>query len=99
MQALQEWDHTFVLPVRITEINDNPPPALWKGASRSPGRSTITAAPAFTLKPIMGGVEATLRYITHAAERYEVRAKLYQSAVEVLGHEKTEKARTGQLSC
>jgi small-conductance mechanosensitive channel len=57
----------------------------WKGASRSPGRSTITAAPAFTIKPIMGGVEATLRYITHAAERYEVRAKLYQSAVEVLG--------------
>ncbi|MEO8622168.1 MAG: mechanosensitive ion channel domain-containing protein [bacterium] len=60
----------------------------WKGASRSPGRNTITAAPAFTIKPIMGGVEATLRYITHAAERYEVRAKLYQSAVEVLGEAK-----------
>ena len=57
----------------------------WTGASRSPGPGTIAAAPAITIKPIMGGVEVTLRYITHAAERYDVRAKLYQAAVEVLG--------------
>lgn len=57
----------------------------WTGASRSPGPGTIAAAPAMTIKPIMGGVEVTLRFITHAAERYEVRAKLYQTAVEVLG--------------
>ena len=57
----------------------------WTGASRSPGPGTIAAAPAITIKPIMGGVEVTLRFITHAAERYEVRAKLYQTAVEVLG--------------
>ena len=57
----------------------------WTGASRSPGPGTFAAAPAMTIKPIMGGVEVTLRFITHAAERYEVRAKLYQTAVEVLG--------------
>lgn len=57
----------------------------WTGASRSPGPGTIAAAPAMTIKPTMGGVEVTLRFITHAAERYEVRAKLYQTAVEVLG--------------
>lgn len=57
----------------------------WTGASRSPGPGTIAAAPAITIKPIMGGVEVTLRFITHAAERYDVRAKLYQAAVEVLG--------------
>ena len=57
----------------------------WTGASRSPGPGTIAAAPAMTIKPIMGGVEVTLRFITHAAERYDVRAKLYQAAVEVLG--------------
>ncbi|MBC7673963.1 MAG: mechanosensitive ion channel [Polaromonas sp.] len=57
----------------------------WTGASRSPGPGTIAAAPAMTIKPIMGGVEVTLRFITHAAERYDVRAKLYQAAVGVLG--------------
>ena len=57
----------------------------WTGASRSPGPGTIAAAPAITIKPVMGGVEVTLRFITHAAERYDVRAKLYQAAVEVLG--------------
>ena len=57
----------------------------WTSAHRAPGRDTITAAPAMTIKPVMGGVEVTLRYITHAAERFEVRAKLYRAAVEVLG--------------
>jgi len=56
----------------------------WNRALRSPGVSTITAAPAISIKPVMEGVEVTLRYITHAAERYEVRSKLYRSAVEVL---------------
>jgi small-conductance mechanosensitive channel len=56
----------------------------WNRALRSPGVETITAAPAITIKPVMGGVEVTLRYITHAAERYEVRSKLYRAAVEVL---------------
>lgn len=57
----------------------------WKGAARSPVMSAITAAPAITIKPIMGGVEITLRYITHASERYTLRSKLYLTAVEVLG--------------
>ena len=57
----------------------------WKGAARSPVLSAITAAPAITIKPIMGGVEITLRYITHAAERYQLRSKLYLTAVGVLG--------------
>jgi len=57
----------------------------WTSASRSPGSTTITSAPAITLKPIMGGVEVTVRYITHAAERYQVRSTLYHAAVSVLG--------------
>jgi small-conductance mechanosensitive channel len=57
----------------------------WTAAHRSPGVGTINAAPAITIKPVMGGVEITLRYITHAVERYDVRSKLYQTAVELLG--------------
>jgi small-conductance mechanosensitive channel len=57
----------------------------WKGAGKSPGSGAVTAAPGITIKPVMGGVEMTVRYITHAAERYQVRSKLYHTAVEVLG--------------
>jgi hypothetical protein len=57
----------------------------WKGAGKSPGSGAVTAAPGITIKPVIGGVEMTVRYITHAAERYQVRSKLYHTAVEVLG--------------
>jgi hypothetical protein len=42
-------------------------------------------APSINLKPIAGGVEIIARYITHVAEREELKAKLYHAAVEMLG--------------
>ena len=57
----------------------------WKGVATTPGHGVVTAAPTISIKPIMGGVEVALRYITHAADRSAVRAKLYQTAVAVLG--------------
>jgi hypothetical protein len=33
----------------------------------------------------VGGVEISVRYITRANERYQLRAKLYQAAVDLLG--------------
>ena len=41
--------------------------------------------PAISIKPVVGGVEMAVRYITRANERYQLRAKLYQAAVEMLG--------------
>jgi len=58
----------------------------WKSAARSRDMSALTAAPAINLKPVIGGVEIAVRYITRASERYQLRAKLYQAAVELLGH-------------
>jgi len=37
------------------------------------------------VKPVIGGVEIAVRYITRANERYQLRAKLYQAAVDLLG--------------
>jgi hypothetical protein len=34
---------------------------------------------------VVGGVEIAVRYITRANERFLVRAKLYQAAVDLLG--------------
>ena len=37
------------------------------------------------MKPVYGGIEISVRYITRANERFAVRTKLYQSAVDLLG--------------
>lgn len=57
----------------------------WKTAANSRQKSTMTAAPAINVKPVIGGIEIGVRYITRANERYQLRAKLYQAAVDLLG--------------
>jgi small-conductance mechanosensitive channel len=57
----------------------------WKSAAQSRDMSTLSAAPAINVKPVIGGVEIAVRYITRANERYQLRAKLYQTAVDLLG--------------
>jgi hypothetical protein len=57
----------------------------WKSAARSRDMSALSAAPAINVKPVAGGVEIAVRYITRANERYQLRAKLYQTAVDLLG--------------
>jgi len=59
--------------------------AEWKEARRSPHLDAIAVAPSINLKPIAGGVEIIARYITHVAEREELKAKLYHTAIEMLG--------------
>jgi small-conductance mechanosensitive channel len=58
----------------------------WQGVTRSRDTAhTLTAAPAINVKPVVGGVEIAVRYITRATERYQLRAKLNQAAVDLLG--------------
>ncbi len=58
----------------------------WQGVARSRDNAhTLTAAPAINVKPVVGGVEIAVRYITRANERYQMRAKLNQAAVDLLG--------------
>jgi len=57
----------------------------WKGASRSPGAGGVAVAPAVNIKPIIGGIEITVRYITRAPDRLELRSKIYHTAIELLG--------------
>jgi len=47
--------------------------------------NVLSAAPAINVKPVIGGVEIAVRYITSANERYQLRAKLNQAAVDLLG--------------
>ena len=57
----------------------------WQRAARTREMSSLTAAPAINVKPVVGGIELSVRYITRANERYQLRAKLYQAAVDLLG--------------
>src|SRR5437899_12717671 len=57
----------------------------WQRAARSRDMSSLSAAPAINVKPVIGGVEIAVRYVTRANERYQLRAKLYQAAVDLLG--------------
>jgi small-conductance mechanosensitive channel len=57
----------------------------WKGTAKSRGLSAQNAAPAINIKPVIGGIEIAVRYITRANERYQQRAKLYEAAVGLMG--------------
>lgn len=59
--------------------------AEWQQTAQSRGMSSFTAEPAINVKPVVGGTEISVRYITRASQRHQLRAKLYQAAVELLG--------------
>jgi small-conductance mechanosensitive channel len=57
----------------------------WQGAAKSRDMSSRSAAPAINIRPVIGGIEIAVRYVTRANERYQLRAKLYEAAVGLLG--------------
>jgi small-conductance mechanosensitive channel len=57
----------------------------WRRASRGQRGGSVTAQPAIAVRPASGGVEVAVRYVTRAGERQALRARLYQSAVQLLG--------------
>ncbi len=56
----------------------------------APRLGTLGAAPALSIKPIVGGIELTVRYLTHMRERAERRSSLYRLAIELLGEKATQ---------
>jgi len=57
----------------------------WRHAAHSRDMSALSAAPSINVKPVIGGVEIGVRYITKASERSQLRSKIYQAAVDLLG--------------
>ena len=57
----------------------------WHRAVPAQRAKVFSGTPGVNVKPVAGGVEIAVRYITRAYERYLVRAKLYQAAVDLLG--------------
>jgi small-conductance mechanosensitive channel len=57
----------------------------WKSTAGNRDIGAFSAEPSINLKPVLGGVELSVRYITQANQRYQLRTKLNQAAVELLG--------------
>src|ERR1039457_5390046 len=52
----------------------------WQRAVPAQRGKKFSGAPDINVKPVVGGVEIAVRYITRANERFQLRARLYQSA-------------------
>lgn len=57
----------------------------WKNTAGNRDIGSFSAEPSINLRPVLGGVELSVRYITQANQRYQLRTKLNQAAVELLG--------------
>jgi small-conductance mechanosensitive channel len=58
----------------------------WGKTAPARRGSVFSATPGLTVKPAVGGVEISIRYITRASERFALRSRLFQSAVQLLGN-------------
>jgi small-conductance mechanosensitive channel len=57
----------------------------WRSAGNSRELSSFSAEPAISVKPVVGGIEVSVRYIARATERYKLRSQLNQAVVDMLG--------------
>lgn len=56
----------------------------WQKVARGHALQSFSATPAINVKPTDMGVNITVRYITRAHERFEMRSRLYRAIVELL---------------
>ena len=70
--------------VEATEESARQAETEWRSATRTRDMNALSAAPAINVKPVIGGTQVSVRYITRAQERSQTRAKLNQVAVDLL---------------
>src|SRR5262249_482947 len=70
--------------VEATEESTRQAEMEWRSAIRARDMNALSAAPAINVKPVIGGTEGSVRYMTRAQERSQTRAKLNQVAVDLL---------------
>ena len=61
----------------------------WRTATKDEALRGFSAAPTIDLRPAADGIDVTVRYITRAQKRYEVRSSLYQDVIRLLQNEGT----------
>jgi small-conductance mechanosensitive channel len=96
MHTLVESIHETVR--KETEENARNAEQEWRHGTRADGLGRFSASPVVNLRPTAASIDITVRYVTRASERFELRNRLYQRVVELL-HEQTgsEQVRTKQI--
>ena len=75
---------------RETEADAQKAEQDWERVTHQYGTRTFSAKPTVDLKPTVNRLDANVRYITRAPQRYEVKSRLFQKIVELL-HQPAEK--------
>jgi small-conductance mechanosensitive channel len=71
--------------VQETEASAKEAARELKSAAGNRDIGSFSAEPSINLRPVLGGIELSVRYITQANQRSLLRTKLNQAAVELLG--------------
>jgi small-conductance mechanosensitive channel len=80
--AMIELIHAAVL--KETEKDARLAEAEWKRSARHAGLSQFAADPAVEMRPGASGINIVVRYVTRAAQRFEVRNRLYERVIGLL---------------
>ena len=81
-QRVIEAIHTAVQ--QETDKNSKLAEEEWQRATKQRGLSHFSAEPSVDMRPAAGGVDVIVRYVTRAADRFDVRNKLYQAVIALL---------------
>jgi small-conductance mechanosensitive channel len=63
----------------------------WQRSTKQTNLSLFSATPSVEMRPAGSGIDILVRYVTRAADRFEMRNRLYQSVIGLL-HKTDEKA-------
>jgi len=80
--------------VKETEATAKEAARELKSAAGNRDIGLFSSEPSINLKPVLGGIELSVRYITQANQRSQLRTRLNQAAVELLGKRNVKTAAT-----
>src|SRR5215469_4226632 len=58
--------------------------AEWQRASGQYGVSHFSAEPSVDMRPASSGVDILVRYVTRAADRFDMRNRIYQTVIDLM---------------
>lgn len=77
-------DEIKKIVAKDTEKNARLAEKEWERVTLDRGATVFTAEPSLSLKPTDSGATISIRYITRANERHDLRSQLYRSVLDVL---------------
>ena len=84
--------------VEATEASAKEAAKELKSAAGNRDIGSFSAEPSINLRPVLGGIELSVRYITQANQRSQLRTKLNQAAVDLLGKRNVRSAATPETA-